>query len=158
MMAATTRLKTGINPELHNLSRERDFARIVVSKLRIRVPLASRLLGFAEGGGTQSVKRLTVFVAMLLFATTICLAEQWSGWITDQKCAASGKYAGTEHRKCVESGAAVVFVNDADKKIYMVSDPDKVKAHIGEKVTLQGTAKGETLEVETVEATPPAQH
>lgn len=103
------------------------------------------------------MKKATVFVAMLLFAAVACWADQWSGWITDQKCAAAGKYVGAEHRKCVESGASVVFVNDADKKIYTVSDPDKVKAHIGEKVTLQGTAKGDTLEVENVEAQPSGQ-
>ena len=102
------------------------------------------------------MKKLTAIVATLLFAAAICLADQWSGWITDQKCATAGKYAGAEHQKCVENGAAVVFVNDADKKIYAISDPDKVKSHIGEKVTMQATAKGTTLEVESVEAAQPA--
>jgi uncharacterized protein DUF5818 len=98
------------------------------------------------------MKKLTATAALLLFGAALCLADQWTGWITDQKCAASGRFTGAEHRKCVEGGQPVVFVNDADKKVYTISDPDKVKEHIGEKVTVQGTAKENTLEVESVTA------
>jgi len=94
---------------------------------------------------------------MLLSTAAFCLADQWTGWITDQKCAEAGKYAGEQHKKCVESGAAVVFVNDADKKIYKITEPDKVKAHVGEKVTMDATAKGDTLEIENISAAPAGQ-
>lgn len=98
------------------------------------------------------MKKVLAIAATLVFGAAICLADQFTGWITDQKCAASGKFQGAEHKKCVEGGQPVVFVNDADQKVYMISEPDKVKDHIGEKVTLQGTAKANTIQVESVAA------
>ncbi len=90
------------------------------------------------------------FVSLLVLTAGLCLAEQWTGWIADEKCATSGKYVGAEHKKCVESGQAIVFVNESDKKVYKLSDQEKVKLHVGAKVTLTGAMKGDTIEVAEV--------
>ncbi len=98
------------------------------------------------------MKKLMPCMALLVVAAGALLADQWSGWLTDQKCAAAGKFAGEQHKKCVEAGQPVVFVNDADKKIYKVNDNDmeRVKALVGQKVNLTGTAKQDTIEVKAV--------
>ena len=92
----------------------------------------------------------TLLGVLLLLSTGILLADQMTGWITDQQCAAAGKFSGAEHKKCVEAGQPIVFVSDADKRIYKISDQDKVKQFIGQKVSLKGSANGDTVEVEEV--------
>ena len=77
------------------------------------------------------------------------LAEQFTGWITDRKCAAAGNYAG-DHKKCLESGQPLVFVNENDKKIYVVTDQEKVKEYAGKKVNLTGKLSGDSIDAEKV--------
>lgn len=86
-------------------------------------------------------------MAAILFSAT-ALAEQYAGWITDANCAKTGEYMGERHKKEVAAGNPIVFVNDADKKIYVVSNPDKVKEAVGKKVSLQGKIKELTIEAE----------
>src|SRR6266704_1692497 len=88
-------------------------------------------------------------MAAVLLAGT-ALAEQFTGWITDEKCAKTGNFVGVMHQKCVEAGQPIVFVNEADKKIYVVSNGDKVKINVGKKVTLIGILKDDKIEAETV--------
>jgi hypothetical protein len=44
-----------------------------------------------------------------------------------------------------------VFVDDADKKVYIVDAQDKVAAHAGHHVTVKGTVEGDTLKLESIE-------
>ena len=97
------------------------------------------------------MKKLTATAALLLFGAALCLADQWTGWITDQKCATSGRFTGAEHRKCVEGGQPVVFVNDADKKVYAIDAQDKVAAHAGHHVTVKGSVDGDTLKLTSID-------
>jgi hypothetical protein len=73
------------------------------------------------------MRRFATSVVMLALAAGLALADEWVGWVTDQKCAQAGAYTGEQHKKCVESGGTLVFVNEADKKIYMLNDNDKAK-------------------------------
>ncbi len=58
----------------------------------------------------------------------------------------------TSTTKCVkEHGAKYVFVNDADKKVYVVDAQDKVAAHAGHHVTVKGTVDGETLKLTSID-------
>ena len=88
-----------------------------------------------------SLKRM---LCVSLIGTYALLADSWTGWLTDAKCAKSGNYAGDLHKKCVESGQAMVFVNEADKSIHPVTNAANlaagVKDLIGQKVTVEGTA------------------
>lgn len=77
-------------------------------------------------------------------------SEQFTGWITDAKCAKAGHYKGDSHKKCIAGGEAVVFVNEADKAIYVISNADGVKDNVGKRVTLSARFKEESLEAEAV--------
>ena len=92
---------------------------------------------------------LRVGIAAILFSAT-ALAEQYAGWITDANCAKTGDYMGERHKKEVAAGNPIVFVNDADRKIYVVSNPDKVKEAVGKRVSLQAKIKELTIEADEI--------
>jgi len=102
--------------------------------------------------------RFSMAVAATLFAGTLALAagNSWTGWISDSQCGAKGANdkEGTAECtvKCVkEHGAKYVFVNDADKKVYVVDAQDKVAAHAGHHVTVTGTVDGDTLKLASID-------
>jgi hypothetical protein len=100
--------------------------------------------------------RLTTALAATLFTGTLLMAADSSmtGWISDSQCGVKGanEKAGECTTKCVkEHGAKYVFVNDADKKVYVVDAQDKVAAHAGHHVTVKGTVEGDTLKLTSVE-------
>ena len=100
--------------------------------------------------------RLSTAIAATLFAGTLALAADSSmtGWISDSQCGVKGanEKAGECTTKCVkEHGAKYVFVNDADKKVYVVDTQDKVAEHAGHHVTVKGTVEGETLKLTSIE-------
>lgn len=102
--------------------------------------------------------RFSMAVATALFAGTLAMAGSGSmtGWISDSQCGAKGANdkPGTAECtvKCVkEHGAKYVFVNDADKKVYVVDAQDKVAEHAGHHVTVKGTVEGETLKLDSIE-------
>ncbi len=92
----------------------------------------------------------TKLAALVIFVSGTALAGQFAGWITDAKCAQTGDYLGERHKKEVSPSNPIVFVNDLDKKIYTVTNPDKVKEAVGKRVSLQGKLKDNTIEAEEV--------
>ena len=102
--------------------------------------------------------RLAVGAAAVLFSGAAMAAAEgsWTGYITDSKCGVKGAHEGAGEcaTKCVKEGAKFVFVNDADKKVYVVDAQDKVAAHAGHHVTVKGTVDGETLKLESIEMAP----
>ena len=94
---------------------------------------------------------LTLLAGVFLLAAPLQAAE-WTGWITDEHCGEKG--ASAEHAscalKCAEKGAALVFYNSEDKKIYKLSDQDAAKAHAGKKVRVVGTASEDQITVESI--------
>ena len=100
--------------------------------------------------------RFSMAIAATLFAGTLAIAADSSltGWISDSQCGVKGanEKAGECTTKCVkEHGAKYVFVNDADKKIYVVDAQDKVAAHAGHHVTVTGTVEGDTLKLTSID-------
>ena len=99
---------------------------------------------------------LTSFVLLLLVGLPLQAGGQdtghWTGWITDEHCAAKGASEGHKScaLKCADGGAALVFYNPADEKVYKLSDQAAAKAHIGHKVTVDGKLEGETITVESI--------
>jgi len=120
---------------------------------------AARQLNHHKNGlleGETMKLRLSTAVAATLFAGTLAMAadSSWTGWISDSQCGAKGanEKAGECTTKCVkEHGAKYVFVNDADKKVYVVDAQDKVAAHAGHHVTVKGTVDGETLKLTSID-------
>ena len=102
--------------------------------------------------------RFASVLAVTLFAAALTMATDgtWTGYISDSKCGAKGAndQAGECTTKCVKGGAKYVFVNDADKKGYVVDAQDKVAAHAGHHVTVKGTVDGETLKLESIDMAP----
>ena len=103
--------------------------------------------------------RYSMAIAAALFAGTLAMAADSSmtGWISDSQCGVKGanEKAGECTTKCVkEHGAKYVFVNDADKKVYVVDAQDKVAAHAGHHVTVKGSVDGDTLKLSSIDMAP----
>ena len=94
---------------------------------------------------------LTSFAVLLLIGMPL-QAGEWTGWITDEHCAAKGASEGHKScaLKCAEKGAALVFYNPGDEKVYKLSDQAAAKDHVGHKVKVVGTVEGETITVESI--------
>src|ERR1700675_1839644 len=105
--------------------------------------------------------RFALAMAATLFAGALAMAadSSWTGWISDSQCGVKGANdkAGECTTKCVkEHVAKYVFVNDADKKVYVVDAQDKVAAHAGHHVTVKGTVDGDTLKLDSIEMAAPS--
>jgi hypothetical protein len=99
--------------------------------------------------------RFAAVAAAIFFSAGLTMAAggTWTGYISDSMCGAKGANdrAGQCTTKCVKDGAKYVFVNDADKKVYVIDAQDKVAEHAGHHVTVKGTLNGETLKLDSIE-------
>jgi Protein of unknown function (DUF5818) len=99
--------------------------------------------------------RFATVMAATLFSAALTTAADgtWTGYISDSNCGAKGanEKAAQCTTKCVKDGAKYVFVNDADKKVYVIDAQDKVAAHAGHHVTVKGTVDGDTLKLDSIE-------
>jgi len=102
--------------------------------------------------------RWAAALAATLFAAALTIAANhtWSGYISDSDCGAKGANERARECtiKCVKEGAKYVFVNDADKKVYLVDAQDKVAEHAGRHVIVKGTIQGGILKLESIEMAP----
>ena len=99
------------------------------------------------------IRKITLLLAALVILVALPLqAGEWTGWITDEHCGAKGASEGHSScaLKCAEKGAALVFYNLGDEKIYKLSDQDAAKAHIGHKVKVTGELTESTIKVEKI--------
>ncbi len=82
-------------------------------------------------------------------------AAEFKGVISDEMCGAKHADASEKSmacaQKCVKMGLAPVFVGD-DNKVYKIdaSSVTKVTPHAGHKVTITGTADGDTLKIDSI--------
>ena len=99
--------------------------------------------------------RFTIGMAVTLFAAALAMATDGTltGWIADSKCGVQAAHDGARECtiKCVKEGAKYVFVNDADKKVYVVDAQDKVADHAGHHVKVTGTVEGGTLKLTSID-------
>jgi hypothetical protein len=90
---------------------------------------------------------IALFLCVALMAPT-AFADDLVGWITDEHCGAKGAKA--EHKSCALScagrGAAFVFYNLADEKIYKLDDQEAAKKH----VEVAGTVEESTIKVTSI--------
>jgi len=105
-------------------------------------------------------KMLAAMVLSALFAPTLALAGEWTGWITDEQCGAKGAKAESADctRKCHEDGAKLVFYNTGDEKLYSLDKQDLAAQHIGHEVKVMGEAEGDAIKVASIEPSAPADH
>lgn len=94
------------------------------------------------------MKKILPFIAFTLSIA----AGEWTGAISESGCGLKHASGGAEKcvTGCVKKGAAPVFV--ADGKVIKLSNAEKVMDHLGKKVKVTGKMEGDTLTVETIEA------
>jgi len=86
----------------------------------------------------------------------IAFAGEWTGYVSDAKCGRAHTDGSEKSVKCVtgcvKAGTAPVFV--AGDKVLQLDDASKAKVmgHLGRKVTIQGSLKGETLSIASIAA------
>ena len=94
-----------------------------------------------------------ILAVSLLFGAS-AMAATMTGVISDSMCGAkhADKLNAACVKKCVEGGAAAVFVSNG--KVYKIADAskDKVSDHLGQKVKVQGSVEGDTVTIESVSA------
>jgi hypothetical protein len=99
--------------------------------------------------------RMSVLAAATLLTAALAMAADgtWTGWIADSKCGAKAAHDGARDCtiKCVKEGSKYVFVNDADKKVYVVDAQDKVADHAGHHVKVAGAVEGDTLKLASID-------
>ena len=104
-------------------------------------------------------RTVLLLAAAFSFGSVAALAAgstKINGWISDSMCGA--KHAGTGAacaKKCIESmGAKPVFVDEDKKIVWSIDNPDAVKGHYGEKVTVTATIDDskKSVHIDSVEA------
>ncbi len=99
-------------------------------------------------------KNLIVLVLGIAVATSMAMAESWTGYVSDAKCGAKHN-KGTQAdvncvNACIKGGSeAVLVVGD---KVVPIANKDKVAEFHGKKVTVTGTLEGEKITVESAKA------
>ena len=100
------------------------------------------------------MKRLAISVLALAAFAGTAMAEKWNGTISDAKCGAAHADASEKSmscvKGCVKGGQAPVFVvGDKVLKIDAASVA-KVQEHLGHKVTVEGSLKGDTVTIDKI--------
>ncbi len=100
------------------------------------------------------VMALALFVVSGAVAGDKAKATSINGWVSETGCATKHASAGGEAcvKKCIEKGAKMAFVSDADKSVWGVDNPDALKGHEGHHVTIQAYVDNEkkSVHVESV--------
>jgi len=109
------------------------------------------------------LKKLFAVLSLSALASMTAFAAEYTGYLSDEKCAMSGAKAKTAAewikpaafencvKSCVKSGETVVFVTE-DNKILKIdaASMDKVMPAIGHKVKINGKVDGGKVTVESI--------
>jgi hypothetical protein len=94
------------------------------------------------------------FAVLTTGALFTASAAKWTGTISDAKCGKAHDDASEKSQACVKKctggGQAAVFV--VGDNVYKIDakSADKIKEHIGHKVEINGSLKGDTVTVKSV--------
>ena len=99
-------------------------------------------------------------VVVALFALTALAAKaadssKINGWISDSMCGAKHAGSGSECvKKCINGGMKPVFVDEANKAVWTIDNPEAVKDYYGEHVVVTATAdaSAKSVHIDAVEA------
>ena len=102
-------------------------------------------------------KKLMMLGVIVLAFSCLGWARQWTGVISDSQCGMKHSTASSAAAecvaKCVAGGGKYVLVSHG--KVYQLDPQDKIASDLaGKKVLVKGTAKGDTITVESAEAAP----
>ncbi len=94
-----------------------------------------------------------IAMSLLGAGLSVCaMAEQWTGVIMDEKCAANKDMRNNAScaQACIKHGSPAVLVTN-DGTVYKISNQAKVTSHAGEKVTVTGKMEqNNTIKVDDV--------
>lgn len=94
-------------------------------------------------------------VIAFAFSFVLMSGAEMTGWISDDMCGKTNANATAESRacaeKCIKGGSAAVFVNDADGKVYKITDTKKAATLTKNKVKVNGNVKGDTIEIASID-------
>jgi len=96
------------------------------------------------------MRKILAVSALIVLLATAALAknQRWTGYVSDAKCGA--KVDAACANKCIEAGEKMVFVNDGDKAVIPVANPEALKGHEGHHVMVEGKLENNTLTVSKV--------
>ena len=98
------------------------------------------------------MKRLLTAGLFVSVFSAGAFAATWSGIISDEHCGAKHVALTADDKACVEKcakgGSPAVFVSG--DKVYKIDNQDAVLKHLGHRVTVTGTMKGDTVHVDSV--------
>jgi hypothetical protein len=100
------------------------------------------------------VKRIAALATLAFTFTAVpMLAESFTGVVSDAMCAKNpAKASSPDHaacaKKCIEGGSPAVLI--VDGKVYQVSNPDMLKDHAGQKITVDATLDNGSLTIKSV--------
>jgi hypothetical protein len=99
---------------------------------------------------------ICIAVAIFALAATAAKAADSStinGWISDAMCGAKHAGSGAACVKgCIKKGAAPVFVDEAQKTVWTIDNPDAVKDFYGDHVAVTATtdAAKKSVHIDTI--------
>ncbi len=105
------------------------------------------------------MRKMTYLGLLMLLATGLSLAAPkgrvFVGEISDSMCGLKHMMPGSAKDctlECVKGGGKFVLADEANKKVYELSDQTKPRDFAGQKVKVTGTLKGNTIELTSIEA------
>jgi hypothetical protein len=97
------------------------------------------------------MKTFTAIAALTLGLAVSGMAAEFKGFVEDTACASKPgmKDNAACAQKCIKGGSPAVLIGE-DGTVYKIANQDKIVAHAGEKVTVVGDVKGDTITVAEV--------
>ena len=101
------------------------------------------------------VTSLALFMVVGASAGEKGKATSINGWVSESGCATKHAGPGGEAcvKKCIEKGAKMVFVSDADKSVWSVDNPEALTEHLGHHVTIEAHVNAEAKSVHVAKVT-----
>lgn len=101
------------------------------------------------------VVSLVVVFSLAAIAARAADSSKINGWISDSMCGA--KHAGSGAacvKKCIQGGMQPVFVDEANKAVWKIDNPDAVKNFYGDHVTVSATTDtgNKSVHIDSIEA------
>jgi hypothetical protein len=100
------------------------------------------------------MRSIAKFFSATILAASLASAGTMVGWISDASCGAgngNGEAASRDcAKRCINGGAAAVFVSEADQKVYKLDGTVDAKKHVDYKVKVTGDVKGDTIKVSEI--------
>ena len=111
------------------------------------------------------MKKLALWAFTFLLAAGLACAtsrrgaseQTFVGNIGDSMCGLKHMMGGGDKactEECVKGGAKYILADEANQKVYQLSDQGQASKFPGEKVKVTGALKGDTIQVKSIEAAP----